>query len=224
MARDHRRWPRTVPDRGRRRPRVPARHNRRSRCGAATARDVRSRRLPRGRPGLPLGRQFLQPAHPAGRSGRHASMKVLSMFNHERVDRGIATPAERLAVAALDEMPDEDDDAVRAWAPSAAFRRGDVEAVQGQEAPIGSTRWPPRPPIEAPGGWSSSTACWIEGLRFMVGIQPCSLGPACPAQAVLRQRVHTHGHCRSLCIACQDSLRRLALIRCHNRDQEQGAP
>ena len=123
MARDHRRWPRTVPDRGRRRPRVPARHNRRSRCGAATARDVRSRRLPRGRPGLPLGRQFLQPAHsPAGRSGRHASMKVLSMFNHERVDRGIATPAERLAVAALDEMPDEDDDAVRAWAPSAAFR------------------------------------------------------------------------------------------------------
>ena len=49
-------------------------------------------------------------------------MKVLSMFNHERVDRGIATPAERLAVAALDEMPDEDDDAVWAWAPSAAFR------------------------------------------------------------------------------------------------------
>ena len=41
----------------------------------------------------------------------------------ERVGRGIATPAERLAVAALDEMPDEDDDdAVRAWAPSAAFR------------------------------------------------------------------------------------------------------
>ena len=40
-----------------------------------------------------------------------------------RVGRGIATPAERLAVAALDEMPDEDDeDAVRAWAPSAAFR------------------------------------------------------------------------------------------------------
>ena len=39
----------------------------------------------------------------------------------ERVGRGIATPAERLAVAALDEMPDEDDDdAVRA--PSAAFR------------------------------------------------------------------------------------------------------
>ena len=41
----------------------------------------------------------------------------------ERVGRGIATPDERLAVAALDEMPDEDDDAaVRAWAPSAAFR------------------------------------------------------------------------------------------------------
>ena len=40
-----------------------------------------------------------------------------------RVGRGIATPAERLAGAALDEMPDEDDDdAVRAWAPSAAFR------------------------------------------------------------------------------------------------------
>ena len=41
----------------------------------------------------------------------------------ERVRRGIATPPERLAVAALDEMPDEDDPAaVRAWAPSAAFR------------------------------------------------------------------------------------------------------
>ena len=41
----------------------------------------------------------------------------------ERVQRGVATPAERLAVAALDEMPDEEDPvAVRAWAPSAAFR------------------------------------------------------------------------------------------------------
>ena len=41
----------------------------------------------------------------------------------ERTRSGVATPAERLAVAALDEMPDEDDDAaVRAWAPSAAFR------------------------------------------------------------------------------------------------------
>ena len=41
----------------------------------------------------------------------------------ERVRRGVATPAERLAVVVLDEMPDEDDpDAVRAWAPSAAFR------------------------------------------------------------------------------------------------------
>ena len=41
----------------------------------------------------------------------------------ERVHRGVATPTERLAVAALDEMPDEDDPAaVRAWVPSAAFR------------------------------------------------------------------------------------------------------
>ena len=41
----------------------------------------------------------------------------------ERVRRGVATPAEHLAVAVLDEIPDEDDpDAVRAWAPSAAFR------------------------------------------------------------------------------------------------------
>ena len=41
----------------------------------------------------------------------------------ERVRRGDATPAEQLAVAVLDEMSDEDDpDAVRAWAPSAAFR------------------------------------------------------------------------------------------------------
>ena len=41
----------------------------------------------------------------------------------ERVRRGAATPPERLAVAALDEMPDEEDPAaVRAWAPSAAFR------------------------------------------------------------------------------------------------------
>ncbi len=41
----------------------------------------------------------------------------------ERVHRGVASPPERLAVAALDEMPDEDDPAaMRAWAPSAAFR------------------------------------------------------------------------------------------------------
>ncbi len=41
----------------------------------------------------------------------------------ERVHRGVAMPPDRLAVAALDEMPDEDDPAaVRAWAPSAAFR------------------------------------------------------------------------------------------------------
>ena len=41
----------------------------------------------------------------------------------ERVRRGVATPAEHLAVAVLDEMPDEDDpDAVRAWAPSTTFR------------------------------------------------------------------------------------------------------
>ena len=41
----------------------------------------------------------------------------------ERVHRGVATPPERLAVAALGEMPDEDDPAaVRAWVPSAAFR------------------------------------------------------------------------------------------------------
>ena len=41
----------------------------------------------------------------------------------ERVRRGIATPDERLVVAALDEMPDENDPAAgRAWAPSAAFR------------------------------------------------------------------------------------------------------
>ena len=38
----------------------------------------------------------------------------------ERVGRGIATPTERLTVAALDEMPDEDDP--EAWVPSAAFR------------------------------------------------------------------------------------------------------
>ena len=41
----------------------------------------------------------------------------------ERVHRGVATPPERLVVAAVDEMPDEDDPAeVRAWAPPAAFR------------------------------------------------------------------------------------------------------
>ena len=41
----------------------------------------------------------------------------------ERVHCGVASPPERLAVAALDEMPDEDDPAaVRAWAPSTAFR------------------------------------------------------------------------------------------------------
>ena len=39
----------------------------------------------------------------------------------ERVHRGVATPPERLAVAALDEVPDEEDPAaVRAWTPVAA--------------------------------------------------------------------------------------------------------
>lgn len=51
----------------------------------------------------------------------------------ERVRRGIATPAERLVIAALDEMPDEEHpDAVRAWAPSvprSAMRCGIVEAL-----------------------------------------------------------------------------------------------
>lgn len=41
----------------------------------------------------------------------------------ERVRQGGATAAERLTVAALEEMPDEEDPAaVRAWVPSAAFR------------------------------------------------------------------------------------------------------
>ena len=41
----------------------------------------------------------------------------------ERLASGVATPRERLAVVALHELPDEDDEAaVRAWVPSAAFR------------------------------------------------------------------------------------------------------
>ncbi len=41
----------------------------------------------------------------------------------ERVRQGVATPPERLVVTALDEMPlEEDPAAVRAWAPSSAFR------------------------------------------------------------------------------------------------------
>lgn len=41
----------------------------------------------------------------------------------EPVRWGVATSAEHLAVAVLDEMPGEDEpDAVRAWAPSVAFR------------------------------------------------------------------------------------------------------
>ena len=52
-----------------------------------------------------------------------ALVRTARAVTAERVRRGIATPPERLAVAALDEMPDEDDPAaVRAWAPSAAFR------------------------------------------------------------------------------------------------------
>ena len=50
-------------------------------------------------------------------------MKAARALIAERVRRGVATPAEHLAVVVIDEMPDEDDpDAVRAWAPSAAFR------------------------------------------------------------------------------------------------------
>ena len=41
----------------------------------------------------------------------------------ERLASGVATPRERLAVVALHELPDENDEAaVRAWVPSAAFR------------------------------------------------------------------------------------------------------
>ena len=58
----------------------------------------------------------------------------------ERVHRGGATPPERLAGAALDEMPDEDDPAaVRAWAPSAAFR----DAVRSA-LPVAGGGFPPR--------------------------------------------------------------------------------
>ena len=133
MARGHRTWSRTVSDRGRRRPGVPARDNRRGRCGATPARAVRSRRLPLdgSRPGRSLRRRSSQPAHsPSGRSRwTRRGIGVPRMFDPdqfhdpefrtlvlaaravlaERVHRGVATPPERLAVAALDEMPDEDD-------------------------------------------------------------------------------------------------------------------
>ncbi len=58
-----------------------------------------------------------------GESGFGTVMGAARAVITERVRRGVATPAERLAAAALAEMPNEDDPAaVRAWAPSAAFR------------------------------------------------------------------------------------------------------
>ena len=63
----------------------------------------------------------------------------------ERVRRGVATPAEHLAVVVLDEMPDEDDlDAVRAWAPSAAFPRGGSLGRARHPRPLRRHRRDPR--------------------------------------------------------------------------------
>ena len=70
----------------------------------------------------------------------------------ERVRRGVATPTEQLAVAVLEEMPDEDDpDAVRAWAPSAAFREAVRSAARSPPPPStsASSRRSPTKPTKA---------------------------------------------------------------------------
>ena len=72
----------------------------------------------------------------------------------ERVHRGGATPPERLAGAALDEMPDEDDPAaVRAWAPSAAFRDAVHSAL-----PVAGGGFPPRLAWFDSTGWARPPA------------------------------------------------------------------
>ena len=163
MASDHRTAPRTVLDRRRRRPGLPARDNRRGRCGAATAGAVRSGGLPRRdgrRPGRPLRRRSSEPAHspaararwtrrgiggpgmfdpdqfhdPEFRSLVRATRAVIA----ERVHRGVASPPERLAVAALDEMPDED---AASSARAASSRRG----LGQPEHPPGVLRSAPPP-------------------------------------------------------------------------------
>ena len=53
---------------------------------------------------------------PAPRPRSSGRVQATRALIAERVRRGTATLAEHLAVAVLDEMPDEDDpDAVRAW-------------------------------------------------------------------------------------------------------------
>ena len=59
-----------------------------------------------------------------------ALVAVAVRLLEERCARGIASPAERLAVVALAEQPDEGGAAaVRAWQPTAAFRAAVREVV-----------------------------------------------------------------------------------------------
>ena len=90
----------------------------RNRC-PRDVRPVPRSRVPDARAGSPRGKSRsvstgASPRHPSGWRSRPSTRCRT---------RTIPSPPERLAVAALDEMPDEDDPAaVRAWAPSAAFR------------------------------------------------------------------------------------------------------
>ena len=61
------------------------------------------------------GRGWRRPRPASPRTEFRNLVRAARAVIAERVGRGIATPAEHLTVAALDEMPDEDDpDAVRA--------------------------------------------------------------------------------------------------------------
>ena len=103
----------------------------------------------------------------------------------ERVHRGVAMPPERLAVAALNEMPDEDDPAaVRAWgagcsrrwsSTSASLRRSPTKSTErtattarrctdhGRRLPARgwglSLPLPPPPPRPKPSRRGATTAC-----------------------------------------------------------------
>ena len=117
----------------------------------------------------------------------------------ERVHRGVATPPDRLAVAALDEMPDEEDPAaMRAWAPSAASptkptarttatttaRRCTDPARRlpargrGQSPPL-----PPTPPRPKPSRRGTTTVCTV-----VLDLSPTRSGSGAAAGARWRRR------------------------------------
>ena len=107
----------------------------------------------------------------------------------ERVGRGIATSAERLAVAALDEMPDEDDDAAVRARPPLGRRSGRVLRHHPRGLPVpgqhhvGRRRPPPRQLRR------QTDTARVGGHRLDAGGPRRRLEPAAPPSAARAARL-----------------------------------